>query len=317
MKFVFFDIECSGVQKNVAPICAFGYVTCDENFVVKEREDILINPRAKFRLTNRKGNKGLVLPYDYKAFRSCPAFPEVYDYIRDILEDPDAVVFGHAITNDVSFLNLETKRYRLPSFEFRFSDTQFLYEEAVRDYGAILSIEKMAADLGIECTAHKAVDDAYVTMRIFKDLCEKFSSSPADILDNDELRFGTISNYVITPPTSDGFERYLGEREASKEKREAFKEDMRLRTLKKHPKKGGKMKGKAVNFSLGLCDESDRVFALLDRVYEEGGEFEPRFSKAEVFVRSAEESDKKLEQAEERKIAVVTMDELEALLSDG
>ena len=32
MEYVFFDIECACVYKNVAKICVFGYCVCDEQF---------------------------------------------------------------------------------------------------------------------------------------------------------------------------------------------------------------------------------------------------------------------------------------------
>ena len=57
MKLIFFDIECAGVHKTYAKICAFGYVVCDGQFNILEKEDILINPRGRFELTNRKGEK--------------------------------------------------------------------------------------------------------------------------------------------------------------------------------------------------------------------------------------------------------------------
>ena len=49
MKYVFFDIECACVYKNVAKICVFGYCVADEEFNILEKEDILINPNGKFR----------------------------------------------------------------------------------------------------------------------------------------------------------------------------------------------------------------------------------------------------------------------------
>ena len=51
MKYLFFDIECAGVFKNVAKICAFGYCLTDEKFNILEKEDILINPQGGFHLT--------------------------------------------------------------------------------------------------------------------------------------------------------------------------------------------------------------------------------------------------------------------------
>ncbi|MBO5327816.1 MAG: hypothetical protein J6B04_01430, partial [Clostridia bacterium] len=92
MKLVFFDIECASVYKYTAKICAFGYVVCDEKFNILEKRDILINPKGKFHLTDSKGQKGLVLPYEYSSFKAQPEFPAVYDQIKELLEDKNAVV---------------------------------------------------------------------------------------------------------------------------------------------------------------------------------------------------------------------------------
>ena len=77
MNLVFFDIECASVHKTTAKICAFGYVVCDEQFNIIKKEDILINPKGGFHLTDRKGEKGLELPYDYSEFKKHPPFPAV------------------------------------------------------------------------------------------------------------------------------------------------------------------------------------------------------------------------------------------------
>ena len=67
--YLFFDIECASVNKTVAKICVFGYCLADENFNVIEKEDLLINPHGEFHLTDRRGEKGLVLPYSYETIR--------------------------------------------------------------------------------------------------------------------------------------------------------------------------------------------------------------------------------------------------------
>ena len=92
MNLVFFDIECASVNKNSAKTCAFGYVVCDENFNIVKKEDILINPRGKFRLTDRSGDKGLVLPYSYEAFKNYPPFTKIYPQIKSLLEDGGNIV---------------------------------------------------------------------------------------------------------------------------------------------------------------------------------------------------------------------------------
>ena len=148
MKLVFFDIECAGVHKTYAKICAFGYIVCDENFNILEKEDILINPRGRFELTDRKGEKGIVLPYEYGDFKKQPPFPKVYDKIKRLLEDRDSIVLGHAVLNDVKYLNLETKRFNLPSFKFEFADSQLIFMTLKNDFSHQFGLEHIAAELG-------------------------------------------------------------------------------------------------------------------------------------------------------------------------
>ena len=108
MNLLFFDIECASVYKTTAKICAFGYVLCDENFNIIKKEDILINPKGKFHLTDGRGEHGLVLPYEYTEFKKYPVFPQVYQTIRDLLEDKNNLVYGHATLNDVNYCLLYT-----------------------------------------------------------------------------------------------------------------------------------------------------------------------------------------------------------------
>lgn len=150
MKYIFFDIECACVYKNVAKMCAFGYVVTDKNFQVIEKEDILLNPRGKFHLTDRKGGEGLVLPYEYEDFKKYPTFPAQYQRIKALLEDKDAVVCGHATMNDVNYLNLETRRYKLPSFQFDYYDTQFFYMNRKNDFTRQFGLQGIAEELGVE-----------------------------------------------------------------------------------------------------------------------------------------------------------------------
>ena len=149
MKYLFFDIECAGVFKNVAKICAFGYCLVDEQFHILEKEDLLINPQGHFHLTDRKGEQGLVLPYKYDDFKKYPTFVERADKIYALLQDKDTLVVGHAVMNDVKYLNLESKRFSLPSFAFHFADTQFVYMNVTGELSLQFGLETIARDLGV------------------------------------------------------------------------------------------------------------------------------------------------------------------------
>ncbi|MDE7076793.1 MAG: hypothetical protein K2O62_05680, partial [Clostridia bacterium] len=181
MNLLFFDIECASVYKNVAKICAFGYVLCDGHFNIIEKEDILINPKGKFHLTDGRGEHGLVLPYEYGEFKKYPVFPQVYDRIRKLLEDKDNLVFGHATLNDVNYLDLETKRFHLPPFDFTFSDSQLMYMTSTGDFSRQFGLEYITRDLDVEFTPHRAADDAYATMRVTQALCKKHDCSCGEL----------------------------------------------------------------------------------------------------------------------------------------
>ena len=217
MKYVFFDIECACVYKNVAKICVFGYCIADEQFHILEKEDILINPNGKFHLTDHGGD-GIVLPYDYNDFKKYPDFKKFYPRIKALLEGEDRMVFGHAAINDVKYLNLETKRYRLPSFSFRFADTQVLYMAMTETFDRQAGLESLTQIFEIDYTPHCAADDAYATMRIAQEMCAKESCTLPELLEKFSIRFGKIGNYQYSNCSSNRRTEYL--REKSRIKRE-------------------------------------------------------------------------------------------------
>lgn len=287
MKYVFFDIECACVFKNTAKICAFGYVVTDEKFNVLEKEDILIDPRGKFHLTDRKGGEGLVLPYEYEDFKKHPAFPAEYARIKALLEDKEAVVLGHATMNDVNYLNLETRRYRLPSFRFDFYDTQFFYMNTQRCFTRQLGLGAMAEELGVEFTPHRAVDDAYATMRVCEALVRRDGADtvPA-FVERYHIRAGQIAGYKITPLASQGLKSYLAERDEEREKRaKAHDEFYRYVNKYMHRRsKGGSLAGKVFCFSKEVEEEVPLSVHLVAAIFASGGKYTSHPSECNVYI---------------------------------
>lgn len=287
MKYVFFDIECACVFKNVAKICAFGYVLTDERFSVLEREDILLNPKGKFHLTDRKGREGLVLPYVYEDFKRYPLFPAEYARIRSLLEDGDHLVFGHATLNDVNYLNLETRRYKLPSFRFDFYDTQFFYMNARQCFNRQLGLGAMAEELGVEFTPHRAVDDAYATMRVCQALVEREGAeNVSQLVERYRIRAGRISGGKITPPVSQGLKNYLAERDEERDRR-AKAHDEFYRFVNKHMhrrKKGGALDGKVFCFSKEVEEEVPMSVNLVAAIFASGGKYTSHPGECNVYI---------------------------------
>ena len=231
MKYLFFDIECSSVSKNAAKICAFGYCLTDEQFNILEKEDILINPQGGFHLTDRKGEQGLVLPYRYEEFKKYPTFPQKAEKIYALLQDKDTLVIGHASMNDVKYLNLESKRFSLPPFSFAFADTQFIYMNTIGEFSRQFALGTIADELGVCFTPHRAVDDAFATMKVAQALCEKHSLSLLALLKKYEIVLGKIENYEITQNDSTAFRAFRQARENLRpSRRSGWKESRRSRS---------------------------------------------------------------------------------------
>ena len=284
MEYVFFDIECACVYKNVAKICVFGYCVADENLNILKKEDILINPNGKFHLTDRGGD-GIVLPYDYEDFKKYPDFKKFYPRIRELLEGEDKTVFGHAAINDVKYLNLETKRYRLPSFRFRFADTQVLYMAMTETFDRQAGLESLTQIFEIDYTPHCAADDAYATMRIAQEMCEKENCTLPELLEKYGIRFGRIENYQFSNCSSRRRSDYLKEKSRLKrergEKRAKFNDFVygyRVRP------QSDEFRGRRFSFSRSIEEELPLAKRLVKEIVRRGGKYSLKLSGCNTFV---------------------------------
>lgn len=171
-------------------MCSFGYVITDEHFRIQEKEDILINPEARFctqawSKKNREEKRGITLAYPESVFRKSPSFPKLYGKIKEILERDDQTIIGFSHVNDVRYLCRACERYKKPFFSYVFFDIQDVY----REYGKIkdqISLEKIINELGIDIegyTLHKSDDDAEISMLVAKGICEKSGITMAQLIE--------------------------------------------------------------------------------------------------------------------------------------
>lgn len=316
MKYLFFDIECSVVSKNAAKICAFGYCLTDEQFHILEKEDILINPQGGFHLTDRKGTQGLVLPYEYSDFKKYPTFLEKAEKIYALLQDKDTLVAGHATMNDVKYLNLESKRFQLPSFAFTFADTQFVYMNRIKEFSRQFGLGSIAQELGVEFTAHRAVDDAYATMKVAEAMCKAEGLTFPELIKKYEITLGKIENYEIMQTSSAAQIAYKQEQERRKEEREKRKAAFHIFADREKRKraKDGRLKGKNVCFSHPLEIETELAKRLLSAAFAQGAFFTTRAEECDVYVCFEGESGARLKSVQERKARVFTPEAFEEYL---
>ena len=316
MKLVFFDIECASVHKTYAKICAFGYVVCDENFNILEKEDILINPKGRFELTDRKGEKGIVLPYEYDEFKNHPPFKAVYPRIKDLLEDENSYILGHAVLNDVKYLNLETRRFKLPPFNFTFSDSQLLFMTHIDDFSHQFGLEHIANALGVEFTPHRAADDAYATMKITEALCKTYNCTFPELIEKLNVVPGKIANGQITRPQSKGFKRFNAQKKAARaersQKRIQFFNNL---SRKRVNRAGGVLKGKTVTFSRAIEDDIEISIPLVDRIYAAGGKYSQKLDKCTLYVSAADDDTARTKSAASSALPHMTIEEFEELLN--
>ncbi|MDE6868462.1 MAG: hypothetical protein K2J83_04890 [Clostridia bacterium] len=317
MSLVFFDIECASVRKTVAKICVFGYVVCDENFNILKKEDILINPRGEFHLTDRKGDKGIVLPYSYDEFKKYPAFPKVYNYIKELLEDKDNIVLGHATMNDVKYLNLETKRFRLPSFRFSFSDSQLIYMTYISDFSHQFGLEHIANDLGVDFVPHRAADDAYATMRVVEAMCKAKGCGYRELIKQLRVTDGKINNYQIHAPTSQGFKAHHAKINEIKQQRAKTRTKFANYVSRKRPFSDGKFFGKTFTFAREIEDDLSLAERMADSVFKCGGSYSFHVTKSDFYVTYQGDDSPRLQNAQKLKgVTVLDIEGFKELLNE-
>ncbi|MBE6690228.1 MAG: 3'-5' exonuclease [Ruminococcaceae bacterium] len=166
MKYLFFDIECANCYNNCAKIFSLGYVITDEKFnILHEKEDVLINPKDRFDWYVAKK----MMAYPRSIFANLPPFPDFYDRFKEMFEDPETMVIGYAVTNDVHFLHDDCRRYGLAPFTYKFYDVQQLYARQPVNNTAKNLEDSVLSWYGEEPeNMHRSDEDAYNTMRILK-----------------------------------------------------------------------------------------------------------------------------------------------------
>lgn len=169
MNYLFFDIECA----DGTHMCSFGYVLVDEKFNILEKDDILINPKCAFRLGRDEFDPNIELAYPTSEFTKQKVFPCYYDRIKDLILNKCTMPVGHSVQSDMSFIRLACNRYNLDLIEYRAFDTQRVYAlySGTHNKKLINIIEELDIDIsGLH--EHKSCDDAELTMRVAKKLCE-------------------------------------------------------------------------------------------------------------------------------------------------
>ncbi len=305
MEYLFFDIECASVSKKAAKICAFGYCLTDEKFNIIEQKDLLINPQGGFHLTDRRGEKGLVLPYDYKGFSAYPVFPKLYPFIRELLSG-DRIVVGHSIINDVKFINLELNRFSLEHINYEFFDTQFAYMNKIKVFDRQFALETIARELGVEFTPHRAVDDAYATMRIAEAMCKEEDCDLLTLMQRYGITSGRTVNGEVKNCSSKLQEEFFKASRAEKERRERVRSEFNSFVFsRRHERKNNKLKGKIFTFNKKIEENLPVSKEYIREIFLNGGSYSVKSETCNVYVKTADDNSVRYKNALKNQICVV------------
>lgn len=195
MRYLFFDIECC----NGRNICEFGYVITDDKFNILEKKDFTINPENKFNLTGRPDGRDLYLYYPESTYYRSNKFPYFYKKIKKLIEYPDQLIVGHAISSDAGFLRSACRRYNLNPINFKFADSQRMFSE-FSNIRKSISLENACESLSVEKPKyfHKSDDDSKLTMNLVKGMCKQLGCSLEELIELCDSCSGKSENNQIT-----------------------------------------------------------------------------------------------------------------------
>ena len=235
MNILSYDIESVSGSHTDGSMCSFGFVKSDETFAVLEQKDLVMRPHTKRYATQIK------LHYEKAYIKAQPKFPEFYEEIKSLFSWAD-VIIGFSVLNDVEFLNSACEVYGLEKIEYDFIDVQLLHK-LVNGKQTMAGLEKLAEEMGLEYLAHRSDEDARLTLKVLKALCEKENLTIKDLLRKYGVTEGSNTKTEILPCTDGSYNK--------REKRHLI-----LNFVEKHYKHNPRYKG-------GL---SRKIFAFSDNV---------------------------------------------------
>ena len=180
MKYLFFDIECAHRDKTGRnQMYSFGYLLVDENLNVLEKEkDLLINPAVEEWDWHVVKN---ILAYPKFAVEKSPKFCKFYNKLKGLLENPQTIVCGYSVKDDVGYLLDECERYNLEPFQFQFYDVQRLVATLSGPKAVSLSVAYIQWCGRLADGAHRSDLDALYTYEVAKAISQKTGKKIIDL----------------------------------------------------------------------------------------------------------------------------------------
>lgn len=288
MDYLSFDIEAANGYKPYS-ICSIGIVIADENFNVKTKENIWINPKTKYNLNGTRRNVGIDLHLDKALIAASPEFPAVYNRVKQLLTGP-VCVLGHAVESDVIMLNAACRRHNLPSIDFTFICSQLLFK-LYRGDKEVRALNKIADEIGITFSPHDASEDAYASLMTLKYLATQTRLSVDELIEKYSVRRGQNKNFEMTRTvTLEGQVPHKNVRAVAERQISAI---IRELTIGKKPNKKGIYSGKTFAIARSLeFGEPDRIRNILTRIYAAGGTYTGKIGSCDYYLKHYTRSQK-------------------------
>ena len=146
-------------------------------------------------------------------------------------------------------------------------------------YDRQAGLEALTQIFEIDYTPHCAADDAYATMRIAQEMCERDKCTLPELLKKYSIRFGKIENYQFNNSSSNRRNEYL--REKSREKRERGEKRARFNDFvygyRVRPQ-SQELRGKRFSFSRSIEEEFALAKRLVKEIVKRGGKYSLKLS---------------------------------------
>ncbi len=278
MKYLAFDIEAANGYK-LYSICSIGIVIADEQFNILQRFNVWINPKTTYNLNGTRKNVGIDLHLDRNLLNSSPTFPQVYDKIKKLLENPEYLVIGHAVDSDVRMLNATCKHYNLPSFNFTFLCSQLLYK-LYKGEKDVKALSKIAADLDVTYQEHNSEEDAWMSLMTMKYLVQDSGLTVDQLVGKFHVRYGSNKNFELVRPAS-------LEGQVSKKRLTQVAVEKIKNFIPTVAKKGSAWGGKVFCLARSLeLSDSEVLYEVVRKIVENGGKYSSKLLKCNVYVKN-------------------------------
>lgn len=162
--FVCIDLETTGLDPKRDKIIEIGAVKVERGEVTGEWETF-VNPERKLeeRIVELTGIRDEQLA---EAEKIVNILPEFFDFLED------KALLGHCVLFDFSFLKKAAVNERM-TFERMGIDTLKIARKYLKDLES-RSLESLCRHYGIPHNAHRALEDARATVRLYQKLSEEF-----------------------------------------------------------------------------------------------------------------------------------------------